>query len=101
MPKAPCPRQAGSKQNKKTTDLYEDKNIENIVSEVSNEYKTNLGNRLLDFSVSIIKFLSGIPFKKEFEVLTLLVEMYNFRKFINNELLNRVKIPTVKICRIS
>ena len=39
-----------------------------IVSDVKGQYKVDLKERLLEFAVDSIKFLSTIPYKKEYEV---------------------------------
>ena len=38
------------------------------ISDLKRTYKVNLSNRLIDFAVNTIKFLSTIPYKKEHDV---------------------------------
>lgn len=50
-------------------DYEEDKKIENQVKEWQAKYETDLRERLLNFSVDVIRFLSSLPLKREYEVL--------------------------------
>ncbi|MGD9900358.1 MAG: four helix bundle protein [Calditrichaceae bacterium] len=47
------------------------KDGEFIVQEAGRNYVVDLNQRLLSFSVEIIRFLMSLPYKKEFEVLRL------------------------------
>lgn len=42
--------------------------VENAVREIAKSYKIDLRDRLLDFSVNIIRFLSSLPENREFDV---------------------------------
>jgi len=45
-----------------------DSKVENAVREIAKSYKIDLRDRLLDFSVNIIRFLSSLPENREFDV---------------------------------
>ena len=45
---------------------FENKKL--VISDAKEKYKINLRERLIDFAVNTIKFLSTIPYKKEYEV---------------------------------
>ncbi len=40
-----------------------------IIAETLGEYRTDLRERLLIFSVNVIRFLASLPYKKEYDVL--------------------------------
>ena len=40
-----------------------------IIAETIGEYKSDLRERLLTFSVNVIRFLASLPYKKEYDVL--------------------------------
>lgn len=49
--------------------LYEiEREVEGIVNEWCSKYEVNLRERLLNFSVAVIQFLSNLSDKKEYEV---------------------------------
>ena len=50
---------------------YEFEKDKLIVSDVKGQYKVDLRERLLEFAVDTIKFLLTIPYKKEYDVITL------------------------------
>jgi len=50
-------------------DIESNSDLEFLIGEVRTEYKTNLSERLLNFSVTVIRFLGELPIKKEMEVL--------------------------------
>ena len=48
---------------------YEFEKDKLIVSDIKGKYKVDLRERLLEFAVDTIKFLSTIPYKKEYDVI--------------------------------
>ena len=48
--------------------LFPEDNID-FIAEITANYKSDLRERLLNFSIDVIRFLSTIPYKKEYDVL--------------------------------
>jgi four helix bundle protein len=48
--------------------LFPEEKID-FIAEITAEYKSDLRERLLNFSVNVIRFLATLPYKKEYDVL--------------------------------